>query len=157
MSFWHSLFSDEEMFRIWTAQKNVLWVIAWHIHSLKLPCCAGVIKCPNLVGFIGTSRIIDCRKKNIIFSTTMNVCKFNFRMCFEWNFGLGEFFWFLYYARMCSPTNLIFQTLSPVIIAPVYCGKTLNSVLFLDQCIVWTLAEPKWDWANCKALDWFLL
>jgi len=63
MSLWHSLFYLE-MFSFWAAQKNVLWIIAWHTFSLKLPCCTWVIKYntwvinSNSVWFVGTSRII---------------------------------------------------------------------------------------------------
>lgn len=117
--------------------------LAHAFFKFAMLCWGNQVSHFNLVGFIRTRRIIDYRKKNIIFSSIMNVNQFNFRMCFEWNFGLWEYFVFCIMGRMCSPENLIFQTLSPVSISPENCEKTLISVLSRGQCILWTLAEPK--------------
>lgn len=130
--------------------------LAYSFFQVAVLCWGNWVSHFKLAGFIGTSRIIDCRKKNIIFSSVMNANKFNFRVGLEWNFSLGEFFVFCIMSGMCSPTNLVFQPLSPVSITPEYWEKTLILVLFLHQNIFWTLAEPKKAWGNSKGLSPFL-
>lgn len=73
--------------------------LAHSFFKVAMLCWGNQVSHFSLARFIRTSRIIDYRKKNIIFSSIMNVNQFNFRMCFEWNVGLGEFFCFLYYDR----------------------------------------------------------
>lgn len=73
--------------------------LAQSFFKVAMLCWGNQVSHFSLAGFIGTRRIIDCRKKYIIFFSNMNVNQLNFRMCFEWNFDLVEFLCFLYCGR----------------------------------------------------------
>lgn len=57
-------------------------------------------------------------------------------------FWVGGVVCFLCCGREVFSNKFIFQTLSPVSITTLCSGKTLISVLLVDQCIFWTLEKP---------------
>lgn len=94
-----------------THTQKVLRIIAWHTHSLKLPCCTKLIKCfiPAQFDLLGQAELLTLGKNIYIFSSTLNVNQFHFRMCFDWHFGLEELFVFCIMAGMCFPPTVCFR------------------------------------------------